>query len=117
MIYQDTSVLDARNEDGETPTVIYDPETGDPLACVFWRSSDGWRGHYDTEPIPDSGWKKVGEGTNCGSWEDTPPGTSNDECQAYVEELEAEHGTVLLVALPTSNVFAIGFDVYAREER
>jgi hypothetical protein len=114
MKHVDTTVLDARQgEDEEMPEYIYDPDTGVEVARVVYRSTDAWRGHYDTEPL--DGWVKVGEGTNCGSWDDTPPGTSNEENEAKVDALEREHGEILLVLLPTSNVFALGYDVYARK--
>jgi hypothetical protein len=114
MKHIDTTVLDARqSDDEEMPEYIYDPDSGEEVARVVYRSTDAWRGYYDTEPT--DGWVKVGDGTNCGSWGDTPPGTSNEECEAHVDALEAEHGEILLVIMPTSNVFAMGYDVYARK--
>jgi hypothetical protein len=59
---------------------------------------------------------KVGSAwANCGDWDDAPPGTSNKEVEEYVAKLEAEHDTVLVIALPTSNVFSMAFDVLARD--
>jgi hypothetical protein len=111
----DVTVAEAEFGEGETPEFIFDPEdTNKPVARVVYKHTDAWRGHYDTEPL--EGWKRVGEGSNCGDWEDAPPGTSNAEVEEYVNKLEAEHGTVLVIALPTSNVFAMAFDVLARDD-
>ena len=115
----DETVLEARVvNDEEAPEFIFDPEDSDKkVARVFWHSTDAWRGFYDTEALPDSGWKHVGDGANCGDWADTPPGTSNAEVLEYLGKLEAEHGTILVIGLPTSNVFSTAFDVYAKEEQ
>ena len=118
MRHTDVTVLEAQAwDEAMKPEFIYDPEDDDkPIARVFWRSTDGMRGHFDTEPLPDTGWKHVGEGANTGDWSDAPPGTSNEEVREYVDKLEAEHGTILLIGLPTSNVFSTAFDVYAKEQ-
>ena len=117
MRHLDVTVLEAQAwDEALKPEFIYDPEDeSKEIARVFWRSTDGWRGHYDTEPLDGAGWRHVGDGANCGDWGDTPPGTSNAEVEEYVAKLEAEHGTILVIGLPTSNVFSTAFDVYAKE--
>lgn len=117
MRHMDETVLEAEFGESDTPMPehILDPENGKPIARVFYRRTDALRGHYDTDPLPDTGWKHVGDGANCGDWADTPPGTSNAEVLEYLEKLEAEHGTILVIGLPTSNVFSTAFDVYAKE--
>jgi hypothetical protein len=117
MQHVDITVAEAEFGGDETPIpeFIFDPEDASkPVAKVVYKHTDAWRGHYDTEPL--DGWKRVGEGANCGDWEDAPPGTSNREVEEYVAKLEAEHETVLVIALPTSNVFSTAFDVLARDE-
>ena len=116
MKHIDGTVLEAvYNGDGDAPEHIFDPEDeSTPIARVFW-NGNGWRGHYDTELLDGvTGWKHVDEGANTGAWEDAPAGTSNAEVEDQIEKLEAEHGTILVVGLPTSNVFSTAFDVYAK---
>jgi hypothetical protein len=97
----------------EVPEQVEHPDTGETIATIAWHSSDAWRGWYEATPV--DGWEKVGEGCNCGSWDDTPPGTSDAECQAEIEKLAAEHGEVVLVLCGGSNVMAMQYDVLARK--
>jgi hypothetical protein len=105
-------VANAHYAGEDVPDEVYHPETGEHVAHVGYHHTDGWRGYYEAEPV--DGWRKVGEGVNCGSWDDTPPGTSDEECQRQVEELAEEYGEVVLVLCGGSNVFALQYDVLAR---
>jgi len=98
----------------DVPERVSHPDTGEVIATVAWESSGGYRGWYTATPV--DGWVKVGEGCNCGSWDDAPPGTSDEECAAEVEALAAEHGEVVLVLCGGSNVFAMQYDVLARAQ-
>lgn len=106
-------VVNARNEGEDVPETVTHPETGETVATISWHATDGWRGWY--EATPADGWVKVGEGTNCGNWDDTPPGTSNAECEAQIEALAEQYGEVVLVLGSSSNVFSMPYDVLARE--
>ena len=97
----------------DVPEEIFHPETGEKVATIAWHDSGGYRGWYEATPV--EGWVKVGDGCNCGSWEDTPPGTSDAECQAEVEALAEKHGEVVLVLCGGSNVMAMQYDVLARK--
>jgi hypothetical protein len=117
MRYMDETVLEAEfgGSGDDPPEHIFDPEDGTPIARVFYRRIDAWRGNYDTELLDGVGWKHVYAGANTGAWEDAPPGTSNAEVEEKLEKLEADHGTILVIGLPTSNVFSVAFDVYAKD--
>ena len=96
----------------EHPGFITHPETGERIAEMRWVSTDAWRGYWDA--VPADGWKKVGEGTNTGSWSDSPRGTSNDEVEAEINLLAEEHGQVVVIVGGSSNVFSMPYDVLAR---
>lgn len=98
----------------DVPDTVEHPDTGETVAVIGYHRTDGWRGFYEAEPA--DGWRKVGEGCNCGGWDDTPPGTSNNECEAQIRELADEHGEVVVVVCGGSNVFALQYDVLARAE-
>lgn len=105
-------VAEAHYGGDETPEEVTHPETGEVIATIAWHSSDAWRGYNEATPV--DGWVKVGEGCNCGSWEDTPPGTSDSECEAQIRELAEKHGEVYVVLCGGSNVMAMQYDVLAR---
>jgi hypothetical protein len=106
------TVAEAHYSGEDVPSEVTHPDTGETIATIGWHASDGWRGWYESTPV--DGWEKVGEGANCGAWEDTPPGTSNDEVEAYVNGLAETHDEVVVVVCGGSNVFAAQFDVLAR---
>lgn len=107
-------VANAHASGDETPDEVFHPETGELVATIGWVSTDAWRGYL--EATPAAGWKRVGEGTNCGGWGDTPPGTSNEECEAQINVLAEEHGHVVVIPGGSSNVFSLPYDVLARVE-
>jgi hypothetical protein len=98
----------------DVPEVIEHPDTSEEIARISWHSTDAWRGYYEAEPL--DGWAKVGDGCNCGDWDDAPPGTSNDECEAQLRELAEKHGEVVVVVCGGSNLFAMQYDVLARSD-
>lgn len=108
-----TSVIDARNEGEDVPDVVQHPYTNEDVATIDWHDSGGYRGWYEATPV--QGWKKVGDGSNCGDWGDTPPGTSNAECEAQIEELAKQYEDIVVVLGGGSNVFCVQYDVLARE--
>jgi hypothetical protein len=112
MLYTDATLIEALNEGEDTPETIADPFTGEPAFRVGYEHSDGWRGRHTTEPIVE-GWEKVGHETMCGEWADAPPGTRSSEVEARLDAM-AEDDDILVIACPTSNVFAMGADVYRR---
>jgi hypothetical protein len=97
----------------DVPEIVTHPETGERVATMGYVSTDAWRGYW--EATAADGWTKVGEGTNCGAWEDTPPGTSNDEVESEIDALQREHGEIVVVLGGSSNVFSQPYDVFARE--
>jgi hypothetical protein len=109
-----SDAIDAHYNGEDAPEFVLHPETGEAIASVGWHSIDAWRGYFEAEPLP--GWNKVGEGCNCGDWDDTPPGTSNSECEAQIRELADEYDEVIVVLCGGSNVFAMQYDVLARAE-
>jgi hypothetical protein len=109
-----SNVLDAHFSGEDMPEIVYHPETGEEIGRTTYVRTDAWRGYW--EVIASDGWVKVGEGANCGSWEDTPTGTSNAEVEAKIEALAEKHGEVIVVLAGTSNVFSVGYDVFARDE-
>jgi hypothetical protein len=114
MLYTDSTLVEAENSGEEMPEQILDPETGAPLARVFYTRTDGWRGHWDTEPVEGSGWVRVEQGWVTGAWDDAPAGHSGPEVETRLNAMGEDQDT-LVVMTPTSNVFAMGFDVYQRE--
>lgn len=98
----------------EIPEIVVHPDTEEEIGRVGYVHTDAWRGYNEVTPL--EGWLKVGEGCNCGDWGDTPPGTSNDECEAQINELIAEYSEVVLILCGGSNVFAMQYDVLARKE-
>jgi hypothetical protein len=110
-----SEVADAHYGGEDVPDEVTHPETGEVVATTRYHSTDAWRGYWEVDPA--EGWKKVGEGCNCGDWGDTPPGTSNAECEAQIRELVAEHGEVTVVLCGGSNLFALQFDCLARKKK
>lgn len=107
-----SDIADAHYGDGDMPDVIEHPDTGESIATVSYHKTDAWRGYWEADPV--EGWRKVGSGCNCGDWGDTPPGTSNDECEAQISGLVDEFGDVVVLLCGGSNVFAMQYDVLAR---
>jgi hypothetical protein len=105
-------VANAHYAGEEVPETIEHPDTGEVVATMQYVSTDAWRGYWDA--VPAEGWLKVGDGANCGSWEDTPPGTSDEETEVYIRGLAAEHGDVVVIVGGSSNVFSMTYDVLAR---
>lgn len=114
MLHKDETVLAAAfGDDDETiPEQIFAPD-GTAIATVKYVRTDAWRGHYDTDPIEGSGWERIDEGWVTGNWDDAPAGCSADEVEAKLEEY-ARDAEVVVVGLPTSNVFSTAYDVYRR---
>jgi hypothetical protein len=54
MLYTDGTLIEAVNAGEDTPETIADPITGKPAFAVAWKSTDAWRGFYDTTPIAES---------------------------------------------------------------
>ena len=108
--YNDTAIA-AVNDGREIPDGFYNKSV--LMAKRKYIATDGWRG-YNTV-TPEQGFIKVGEGTNCGGWDDTPAGTGEDEVLAELKGLEAKHGDIWVIWTPTSNVFATGWDAVARD--
>ena len=106
-------VANAHYAGEDVPDTIEHPETGEVIANMRYVSTDAWRGYW--EAVPADGWKTVGDGANTGNWEDSPPGTSNDEVEAHINKLADEHGRVVVIVGGTSNVFSLSYDVLARE--
>jgi predicted SpoU family rRNA methylase len=107
-----TTVSDAHYGGEEVPDVVLHPETEEEMAKTVYKRTDAWRGYWEVEPL--AGWKKVGEGTACGGWNDAPSGTSNREVEAKLKELVKEHREIVMVTCGGSNVFAMQYDVLAR---
>jgi hypothetical protein len=107
-------VANAHYAGEEVPETIEHPKTGEVIATMRYVSTDAWRGYW--EAVPADGWQKVGEGSNCGSWDDAPPGTSDDEVEAKIRGLAKEYGDVVVIPGGSSNVFSMTFDVLARGE-
>jgi hypothetical protein len=97
----------------EVPKVLADPVTGEDAFNVSWHSTDAWRGYYNVEPIDPDAWDKLDEGAVCGEWEDVPPGTRTSEVEDKLDKL-AEERDIIIIPAPTSNVFSMGYDCYAR---
>ena len=107
-----STVSDAHFGGEDVPDEVEHPETGEVIGRTRYHQTDGWRGYWVVDAA--DGWKKVGEGCNCGDWDDTPPGTSNAECEAQVRALADEHGEVVVVTCGGSNLFAMQYDVFSR---
>ncbi len=107
-------VAEAHYGGGDVPDVVVHPETDEPIGKPSYKRTDAWRGYWEVQAMP--GWKKVGEGCHCGSYPDAPSGTSTRECEAELRELVEEHGEIVLVLCGGSNVFAMQYDVFARDE-
>lgn len=111
MIYHDNTAIDAVNDGRDMPDAFYHKST--LIGIRKYVATDGWRG-YNTI-VPESGFKHVGEGTNCGDWDDTPAGTNETEVERDIKALEAIHGDVWIIWTTTSNVFATGYDAIVRD--
>lgn len=111
MIYHDTTAIAAVNEGRDIPDGFYAKST--LMAKRKYVATDGWRGYNTITAQP--GFKHVGEGTNCGGWDDTPAGTNETEVERDIKALEAIHGDIWIIWTPTSNVFASGYDALARD--
>lgn len=105
-------IADAHFSGEEVPETVEHPETGETIARIGWHRTDAWRGYH--EATPADGWRVVGQGTSCGSWDDAPTGTSDAEVLEQLRRLADEHGEIVVVLCGTSNVFSLGFDVLAR---
>jgi len=108
-----SDVASAHYNGGHVPTYVRDA-TGERIARTRYVHTDAWRGYWTVEPVKCHHWRKVGDGCNCGTWEDAPPGTSDAECQEHLAELVAEYGEVVVVLCGGSNLFAMPYDVLAK---
>jgi hypothetical protein len=82
-----------------------------------WKSTDGWRGYYETVPDKGSGWEKMDEGWVTGNWEDAGDNAASKVEAKMIEmnaKVKAAGGEMVLVTAPTSNVFSTGYDVFIR---
>lgn len=107
-----SDVADAHFGGGEVPAEVVLKETGEVIAKTNYHRTDGWRGYWEVVPV--EGWQKIGEGCNCGDWDDAPHGTSNAECEAQIVELANANEEVVVVLCGGSNVFAMQYDVLGR---
>ncbi|MGI9028177.1 MAG: hypothetical protein ACR2FM_05065 [Candidatus Saccharimonadales bacterium] len=111
MIYQNTSAIDAVNNNTATPDAFYHKST--LIATSKWVSTDGWRGY--TEIVPVQGFKEIEADWLTGDWDDAPSGNSSSEVEAKIKQLEAEHGDIWAIFAPTSNVFSTAYSVIVRD--
>ena len=79
--------------------------------------SYGYRGHYEVRASKKSGWKKIAEDWVTGNWEDAGDNAS-DKQEARVAKIEEEQlkagNEIALIFTPTSNIFSVGMDIFAR---
>jgi hypothetical protein len=113
-LHKITDVVDAMNGDEDVPTEVENPISGEPGFRIFWRNTGGYRGHYDSEALDPERWERVKEGNVCGEWDDVPPGTRTSENEAAINAI-AETRDVVLIFLPTSNVFSMAYDLWGRK--
>lgn len=84
---------------------------------VEYVKTDGWRGYYKAVPTKKSKWEAVGSDWVTGNWDDAGD-NAIDSVEAKLEakakslaELDME---MIVVYLPTSNVFSTAYDVFTR---
>lgn len=114
-LHKDTTLVDAAfadTEEIEMPATVNDPLTGEPAFKVAWQGQ-GYRGYWETEPLEGAAWTKIKDGWVGGDWGDLPDENQNSSVEAVINEM-AKTRELLIVIAPSSNVFALMFDLYER---
>ncbi len=106
-----TQCIDAINNGGNVPSKIIDFK-------ISYKSTDGWRGYYIATPTKKSGWIKENEdGWVTGNWDDAGENAS-DNVETKLEKMEKmlidKKREMIVVFLPTSNVFSTAYEVFSR---
>lgn len=102
--------IDAINEGNEVPSKIGDFK-------IKYISTDGWRGYYQAIPTKKSKWIAVDSSWITGNWDDAGENASDNK-QTELELMDAQAKKdgkeMVVVFLPTSNVFSTAYDVFIR---
>lgn len=111
MIHRNTTAIEAVNNGTDTPDAFYHKSL--LMATSKWHSTDAWRGYNELTAEP--GWKLLDSDWLTGNWDDAPAGHSENEQEARLAKLEAEHRELWVIYTPTSNVFSTSIDVLVRD--
>ena len=112
-------------EDG-TNTIIYVTEYetvdeyGDPISSLpisrKWKSTDGWRGYYETTI---EGWVTIVEGWTTGGWGD-PTADRKQSFNGWFDDMlrcdVISPVPVAIITDPTSNVFSVAITVLVKAD-
>lgn len=114
MLHKDTTLCDAAFSDDDTPMpeTVNDPITGEPAFKVVWKGQ-GYRGYWETEPLEGAAWTKIKDGWVGGEWDDLGDENRSSSVEEAINEI-AKTRELLIVIAPSSNVFAMMFDLYER---
>lgn len=84
---------------------------------LVYHANDGWRGYYEAKAIEGSGWVYKTDGWVTGNWGDAGDHAA-DVVEANLNKMadkaKTEGKEMIVVLLPTSNVFSTAFDVFVR---
>lgn len=85
---------------------------------IKYVATDGWRGYYTASPRRGTGWVKLRDGWVTGDWDDAPEDSQGSNVERALEQLNTDvtglGGELMVVFLPTSNVFSTAYDVFVR---
>ena len=102
--------IEAVNDGRDIPARIKD-------FSIKYTATDGWRGYYSAIPTKKSGWIAIDSDWVSGNWDDAGDNAS-DNVEAKMDKLLDRvlkmGGDLIMVVLPTSNVFSTAYDVFVK---
>lgn len=109
--YINAEAIEAVNEGREVPKRIGEFR-------LKYVATDEWRGYWEANATKESGWLKLKNGWVTGDWDDTPEGCASRDVESSLDALnqkvQALGGEVMVVFVPTTNVFSTAYDVFVR---
>ena len=113
-LYQsNTEAIDAIIDGRDIPSRIKD-------FTLKYTSTDGWRGYYTAKATKKSGWEVYNgktAGWVTGNWDDAGSNASDaveDELDVIAKQAQEAGREMIVVFLPSSNVFSTVYDVFTR---
>lgn len=116
MIKKITTFFDEYNSSGDYDAAIKSLKKEVPDLNIRYVSTDGWRGYYTATVKRGRPWREIEDerlaGWVTGDWDDAPTGASSSEHESILGEYGDRD--IMVVYLPTSNVFSTAYNIFER---